>query len=107
MVTGRGSKVSDRGSKVRKRPLNKKEPSHKEDDVVIVSDNSLTVYESKLKRYEFCFDAVLDQQVTNDEEVVVKEYIERGNACRSTGSTRANEESSRSHAALRGKGCIV
>nr|GEV22419.1 RNA-directed DNA polymerase, eukaryota [Tanacetum cinerariifolium] len=133
MVTGRGSKVSDRGSKVRKRPLNKKEPSHKEDDVVIASDNSLTVYESKLKRYEFCFDAVLDQQVTNDEEVVrlircnpyllelqkilsdyyiiqltvVKEYIERGNACRSTGSTKANEESSRSHAALRVKEVLI
>jgi len=31
---------------------------------------------------------------------VVKEYIERGNAARSTGSTGANEESSRSHAIL-------
>ncbi|VAH02424.1 unnamed protein product [Triticum turgidum subsp. durum] len=31
---------------------------------------------------------------------VVREYIERGNAARSTGSTGANEESSRSHAIL-------
>ena len=31
---------------------------------------------------------------------IVKEYIERGNAARSTGSTGANEESSRSHAIL-------
>lgn len=31
---------------------------------------------------------------------IVKEYIERGNATRSTGSTGANEESSRSHAIL-------
>ncbi|XP_038700596.1 kinesin-like protein KIN-13A isoform X2 [Tripterygium wilfordii] len=31
---------------------------------------------------------------------VVKEYIEKGNAARSTGSTGANEESSRSHAIL-------
>jgi len=31
---------------------------------------------------------------------VVKEFIEKGNASRSTGSTGANEESSRSHAIL-------
>ncbi|XVF66213.1 hypothetical protein PTKIN_Ptkin10aG0017600 [Pterospermum kingtungense] len=199
---------------VRKRPLNKKEISRKEDDIVTVSDNALTVHEPKLKvdltayveKHEFCFDAVLDEHVTNDEvyrvtvepiiptifqrtkatcfaygqtgsgktftmqplplravqdlvrllhqpvyrnqrfklwlsffeiyggklfdllsdrkklcmredgrqqvcivglqefEVsdvqIVKEYIERGNAARSTGSTGANEESSRSHAIL-------
>ncbi|KAF3656089.1 Kinesin-like protein KIF2C [Capsicum annuum] len=200
---------------VRKRPLNKKEVSRKEDDIVTVSDNaSLSVHEPKLKvdltayveKHEFCFDAVLDEHITNDEvyratvepiiptifqrtkatcfaygqtgsgktytmqplplraaedlvrllhqpiyrnqwfklwlsffeiyggklfdllsdrkklcmredgrqqvcivglqefEVsdvqVVKEYIERGNASRSTGSTGANEESSRSHAIL-------
>ncbi|GAV74913.1 Kinesin domain-containing protein [Cephalotus follicularis] len=199
---------------VRKRPLNKKEVSRKEDDIVTVYDNSLTVHEPKLKvdltayveKHEFCFDAVLDEQVSNDEvyrvtvepiipiifqrtkatcfaygqtgsgktftmqplplraaedlvrllhqpvyrnqrfklwlsyfeiyggklfdllsdrkklcmredgrqqvcivglqefEVldvqIVKEYIERGNAARSTGSTGANEESSRSHAIL-------
>ncbi|KAK4353728.1 hypothetical protein RND71_025922 [Anisodus tanguticus] len=200
---------------VRKRPLNKKEISRKEDDIVTVSDNaSLSVHEPKLKvdltayveNHEFCFDAVLDEYITNDEvyratvepiiptifqhtkatcfaygqtgsgktytmqplplraaedlvrllhqpiyrnqrfklwlsffeiyggklfdllsdrkklcmredgrqqvcivglqefEVadvqVVKEYIERGNTSRSTGSTGANEESSRSHAIL-------
>ncbi|XVE82150.1 hypothetical protein DITRI_Ditri15bG0123700 [Diplodiscus trichospermus] len=199
---------------VRKRPLNKKEISRKEDDIVTVSNNALTVHEPKLKvdltayveKHEFCFDAVLDEHVTNDEvyretvepiiptifqrtkatcfaygqtgsgktftmqplplraaqdlvrylrqpayrnqrfklwlsyfeiyggklfdllsdrkklcmredgrqqvcivglqefEVsdvqVVKEYVERGNAARSTGSTGANEESSRSHAIL-------
>jgi len=31
---------------------------------------------------------------------IVKEYIEKGNAARSTGTTGANEESSRSHAIL-------
>ncbi|KAH1091270.1 hypothetical protein J1N35_018527 [Gossypium stocksii] len=199
---------------VRKRPLNKKEISRKEDDIVTVSENALTVHEPKLKvdltayveKHEFCFDAVLGEHVTNDEvyqetvepiipiifqrtkatcfaygqtgsgktftmqplplraakdlvrylhqpvyrnqrfklwlsyfeiyggklfdllsdrkklcmredgrqqvcivglqefEVsdvqIVKEYIERGNAARSTGSTGANEESSRSHAIL-------
>ncbi|KAL5541865.1 hypothetical protein UlMin_009575 [Ulmus minor] len=200
---------------VRKRPLNKKELSRKEEDIVSVYDNAyLTVYEPKLKvdltayveKHEFCFDAVLDEHVSNDEvyrttvepiipiifertkatcfaygqtgsgktftmqplplravqdlvrllhqpvyrnqrfklwlsyfeiyggklfdllsdrkklcmredgrqqvcivglqefEVsdvqIVKEFIERGNAARSTGSTGANEESSRSHAIL-------
>ncbi|CAH9080176.1 unnamed protein product [Cuscuta europaea] len=201
---------------VRKRPLNKKEVSRKEEDIVTVSSDSscLTVHEPKLKvdltayveKHEFCFDAVLDEYVTNDEvyrvtvepiipiifqrtkatcfaygqtgsgktftmqplplraaedlvrllhqpiyrnqrfklwlsyfeiyggklfdllsdrkklcmredgrqqvcivglqefEVsdvqIVKEYIERGNGARSTGSTGANEESSRSHAIL-------
>ncbi|KAK4405559.1 Kinesin-like protein KIN-13A [Sesamum angolense] len=110
-----------------KRPLNKKELARKEDDIVTVD---LTAY---VEKHEFCFDAVLDEHVTNDEvyrntvepiiptifqrtkatclhmarqefEVsdvhIVKEYIERGNAARSTGSTGANEESSRSHAIL-------
>ncbi|XP_044479985.1 kinesin-like protein KIN-13A [Mangifera indica] len=60
---------------VRKRPLNKKEVARKEDDIVSVSDNGLTVHEPKLKvdltayveKHEFCFDAVLDQHVSNDE----------------------------------------
>lgn len=60
---------------VRKRPLNKKELARKEDDIVTVDDNSLSVHEPKLKvdltayveKHEFCFDAVLDEQVTNDE----------------------------------------
>lgn len=200
---------------VRKRPLNKKEIARKEDDIVTVHENAyLSVHEPKLKvdltayveKHEFCFDAVLDEHVTNDEvyrmtvepiiptifqrtkatcfaygqtgsgktytmqplplraaedlvrllhqpvyrnqrfklwlsffeiyggklfdllsdrkklcmredgrqqvcivglqefEVsdvqIVKEYIEKGNAARSTGSTGANEESSRSHAIL-------
>lgn len=200
---------------VRKRPLNRKEISRKEEDVIDVHNSQfLTVHEPKLKvdltayvdKHEFCFDAVLDEEVTNDEvyretvepiipiifqrtkatcfaygqtgsgktytmqplpiraaqdmvrllhqpvyrtqnfklwlsyfeiyggklfdllserrplciredgkkqvcivglqefEVsdvqIVKEYIERGNASRSTGSTGANEESSRSHAIL-------
>ncbi|CDO98862.1 unnamed protein product [Coffea canephora] len=200
---------------VRKRPLNKKEIARKEDDIVTVHEDAyLTVHEPKLKvdltayveKHEFCFDAVLDEHVTNDEvyrvtvepiiptifqrtkatcfaygqtgsgktytmqplplraaedivrllhqpvyrnqrfklwlsffeiyggklfdllsdrkklcmredgrqqvcivglqefEVsdvqIVKEFIERGNAARSTGSTGANEESSRSHAIL-------
>ncbi|KAL6989952.1 Kinesin-like protein KIN-13A [Sarracenia purpurea var. burkii] len=200
---------------VRKRPLNKKEIARKEEDIVTVYDNAyLMVHEPKLKvdltayveKHEFCFDAVLDERVSNDEvyrvtvepiiptifqrtkatcfaygqtgsgktftmqplplravedivrllhhptyrnqrfklwlsffeiyggklfdllsdrkklcmredgrqqvcivglqefEVsdvqIVKEFIERGNAARSTGSTGANEESSRSHAIL-------
>ncbi|KAJ0035918.1 hypothetical protein Pint_24515 [Pistacia integerrima] len=60
---------------VRKRPLNRKELSRKEDDIVSVSGNGLTVHEPKLKvdltayveKHEFCFDAVLDQHVSNDE----------------------------------------
>ncbi|KAF6142599.1 hypothetical protein GIB67_015085 [Kingdonia uniflora] len=61
---------------VRKRPLNKKEMSRKEEDIVTVTDNAfLTVYEPKLKvdltayveKHEFCFDAVLDEHVNNDE----------------------------------------
>lgn len=61
---------------VRKRPLNKKELSRKEDDIVTVYDSTyLAVHEPKLKvdltayveKHEFCFDAVLDEQVSNDE----------------------------------------
>ncbi|KAK1281377.1 Diatom spindle kinesin 1 [Acorus gramineus] len=61
---------------VRKRPLNKKEVSRKEDDIVTVHNNAyLSVHEPKLKvdltayveKHEFCFDAVLDEYVNNDE----------------------------------------
>ncbi|KAK9086416.1 hypothetical protein Syun_028810 [Stephania yunnanensis] len=61
---------------VRKRPLNKKELSRKEDDIVTVSDKAfVAVHEPKLKvdltayveKHDFCFDAVLDEHVTNDE----------------------------------------
>uniref|UniRef100_A0A0D9WCZ4 Kinesin-like protein n=1 Tax=Leersia perrieri TaxID=77586 RepID=A0A0D9WCZ4_9ORYZ len=213
--TARENNVAKIKVVVRKRPLNRKEISRKEEDIITVHDSSfLTVHEPKLKvdltayveKHEFCFDAVLDEQVSNDEvyretvepiipiifqrtkatcfaygqtgsgktytmqplplraaqdmvrllhqpiyrnqnfklwlsyfeiyggklfdllsdrrhllmredgkkqvcivglqefEVsdvqIVKEYIERGNAARSTGSTGANEESSRSHAIL-------
>ncbi|THU69884.1 hypothetical protein C4D60_Mb08t19130 [Musa balbisiana] len=148
---------------VRKRPLNKKEIAKKEDDIITIvpSTNSLTVHETKLKvdlteyleKHEFVFDAVLDENVSNEEvyhETVepiipaifqrtkatcfaygqtgkklcmredgkqkvcivglqeyrvsnldtIKDLIEKGNATRSTGTTGANEESSRSHAIL-------
>ncbi|KAF6154804.1 hypothetical protein GIB67_032416 [Kingdonia uniflora] len=114
---------------VRKQPLNKKELSWKEEDIVNVYENAyLTVHEPKLKvdltayveKHEFCFDAVLDEHVflqffnvpkqlvshmaKQEFEVadvqIVKEYIEKGNAAGSTGSTGANEKSSRSHTIL-------
>lgn len=62
---------------VRKRPINKKELARGEEDIICVAENgcSLTVHEPKLKvdltayveRHEFVFDAILDQNVTNDE----------------------------------------
>ncbi|KAI0524349.1 hypothetical protein KFK09_003716 [Dendrobium nobile] len=177
---------------VRKRPLNKKEKTKKEEDIITIDHNRkfLTVHETKLKvdlteyveKHEFVFDAVLDEDVSNDECFVsgsgktytmqplplrasqdilrlmnrayrnqglqlffsffeiyggkvydllsdrrklcmredgkqqvcivglqefrvsnvetIRELIEKGNATRSTGTTGANEESSRSHAIL-------
>ncbi|CAI0543253.1 unnamed protein product [Linum tenue] len=62
---------------VRKRPLNRKEKTKKEDDIIAIEPNSnaLTVHETKLKvdlteymeKHEFVFDAVLDEGVSNDE----------------------------------------
>ncbi|KAI5054994.1 hypothetical protein GOP47_0030139, partial [Adiantum capillus-veneris] len=62
---------------VRKRPLNKKEIARKEEDIVTIDDFgcSLTVHEPKVKvdltayveKHDFVFDAVLDEQVSNDE----------------------------------------
>lgn len=63
---------------VRKRPLNKKEMSRRENDIITIEPNascSLTVHETKLKvdlteyveKHEFTFDAVLDEYVSNDE----------------------------------------
>ncbi|KAL6842587.1 hypothetical protein ACP4OV_027431 [Aristida adscensionis] len=62
---------------VRKRPLNKREISKKEEDIIDIEQrsNSLTVHETKLKvdlteyveKHEFVFDAVLDEDVSNDE----------------------------------------
>uniref|UniRef100_A0A1D1YYC5 Kinesin-like protein n=1 Tax=Anthurium amnicola TaxID=1678845 RepID=A0A1D1YYC5_9ARAE len=75
-TTGKESNVAKIKVVVRKRPLNKKEISRKEDDIVTVHDSSyLTVHEPKLKvdltayveKHEFYFDAVLDEHVTNDE----------------------------------------
>ncbi|KAI4317586.1 hypothetical protein L6164_025447 [Bauhinia variegata] len=88
---------------VRKRPLNKKELAKKEDDIVTVYDNAyLTVHEPKLKvdltayveKHEFCFDAVLDEHVTNDEvyrvtvEPIIPTIFERTKAtCFAYGQT--------------------
>jgi kinesin family protein 2/24 len=47
---------------------------------------------------QVCIVGLLEFEVSDVQ--IVKEYIESGNAARSTGSTRANEESSRSHAIL-------
>ncbi|KAJ4953205.1 hypothetical protein NE237_030037 [Protea cynaroides] len=62
---------------VRKRPLNKKEIAKKEEDIITIepSSNFLTVHETKLKvdlteyveKHEFVFDAVLNEEVSNDE----------------------------------------
>ncbi|GKG03098.1 kinesin-like protein KIN-13A, partial [Tanacetum coccineum] len=49
-------------------------------------------------RQQVCIVGLQEFEVLDEQ--VVKEYIERGNACRSTGSTGANKESSRSHAIL-------
>ncbi|XP_044495018.1 LOW QUALITY PROTEIN: kinesin-like protein KIN-13B [Mangifera indica] len=60
---------------VRKRPLNKKELAKNEEDIIETLSNSLTVHETKLKvdlteyveKHEFVFDAVLNEEVSNDE----------------------------------------
>ncbi|KAH1084656.1 hypothetical protein AAZX31_07G004700 [Glycine max] len=67
---------------VRKRPLNKKETAKHEEDIIDTVSNSLTVHETKLKvdltqyveKHEFVFDAVLNEEVTNDE--VYRETVE-------------------------------
>ncbi|XVF88531.1 hypothetical protein PTKIN_Ptkin19aG0057900 [Pterospermum kingtungense] len=69
---------------VRKRPLNKKEIAKKEEDIITIQSNSnaLTVHEKKLKvdlteyveKHEFVFDAVLDEDVSNEE--VYSETVE-------------------------------
>ncbi|XP_008797783.3 kinesin-like protein KIN-13B [Phoenix dactylifera] len=69
---------------VRKRPLNKKEIAKKEEDIITIEQNlnSVTVHETKLKvdlteyveKHEFVFDAVLDEDVSNDE--VYRETVE-------------------------------
>nr|XP_043625304.1 kinesin-like protein KIN-13B [Erigeron canadensis] len=62
---------------VRKRPLNKKELAKREEDIISIDSNtsSLTVHESKVKvdlteyveKHGFVFDAVMNEDVTNDE----------------------------------------
>ncbi|XP_062089346.1 kinesin-like protein KIN-13B [Humulus lupulus] len=67
---------------VRKRPLNKKELAKNEEDIIDTYSNSLTVHETKLKvdlteyveKHEFVFDAVLNEEVSNDE--VYRETVE-------------------------------
>ncbi|GLU14524.1 hypothetical protein SLE2022_310860 [Rubroshorea leprosula] len=67
---------------VRKRPLNKKELAKNEEDIVETHFNSLVVHETKLKvdlteyveKHEFVFDAVLNEEVSNDE--VYRETVE-------------------------------
>ncbi|MBA0623051.1 hypothetical protein Godav_008543 [Gossypium davidsonii] len=156
---------------VRKRSLNKKGLARNEEDIIETVSNSLVVHETKLKvdltehleQHEFVFDAVLKEEVSNDElsctyryfscpgggktytmkplplkasrdilrlmhhtyrnqgfqlfvsffEIyggklfdllnveTIKELIEKGSATRSTGTSGANEESSRSHAILK------
>lgn len=67
---------------VRKRPLNKKELAKNEEDIIETESNSLVVHETKLKvdlteyveKHEFIFDAVLNEEVSNDE--VYRETVE-------------------------------
>lgn len=67
---------------VRKRPINKKELAKNEEDIIETFSNSLVVHETKLKvdlteyleKHEFVFDAVLDEEVSNDE--VYRETVE-------------------------------
>ncbi|KDP37228.1 hypothetical protein JCGZ_06284 [Jatropha curcas] len=67
---------------VRKRPMNKKELAKNEEDIIETLSNSLTVHETKLKvdlteyveKHEFVFDAVLNEEVSNDE--VYRETVE-------------------------------
>ncbi|CAO2173733.1 unnamed protein product [Urochloa humidicola] len=82
-ISARESNVAKIKVVVRKRPLNKKEISRKEEDIIDVHNSQfLTVHEPKLKvdltayveKHEFCFDAVLDEHVTNDE--VYRETVE-------------------------------
>ncbi|XP_057773041.1 kinesin-like protein KIN-13B [Salvia miltiorrhiza] len=67
---------------VRKRPLNKKELAKNEEDIIETYSNSLVVHETKLKvdlteyeeKHEFVFDAVLNEEISNDE--VYRETVE-------------------------------
>lgn len=108
---------------VRKRPLNKKEITRKEDDIVTVHDTVyLTLYEPKLKvdltayveKHEFCFDAVLDEQVSNDEvyretvEPIIPTIFQRTKAtCFAYGQTGSGKTFTMQPLPLRAAGDIV
>ncbi|XP_031092341.1 kinesin-like protein KIN-13B [Ipomoea triloba] len=78
----RASNVAKIKVVVRKRPLNKKELMKNEEDIIETRTNSLIVHETKLKvdltqyleKHEFVFDAVLNEEVSNDE--VYRETVE-------------------------------
>ncbi|XAR67719.1 Plus-end-directed kinesin ATPase [Bertholletia excelsa] len=80
----RASNVAKIKVVVRKRPLNKKELAKNEEDIISIEprSSSLTVHETKLKvdlteyveKHEFVFDAVLNEEVSNDE--VYRETVE-------------------------------
>ncbi|KAK4791548.1 hypothetical protein SAY86_031961 [Trapa natans] len=73
--TSKASSVAKIKVVVRKRPLNKKELTKNEEDIIETHSNSITVHETKLKvdlteyveKHEFVFDAVLNEEVSNDE----------------------------------------
>ncbi|XP_074345406.1 kinesin-like protein KIN-13B [Apium graveolens] len=75
--TEKASNVAKIKVVVRKRPLNKKELVKNEEDIITIESqmNFLTVHETKLKvdlteyveKHEFVFDAVLSEDVSNDE----------------------------------------
>ncbi|KAK4789785.1 hypothetical protein SAY86_017089 [Trapa natans] len=80
--TSKASSVAKIKVVVRKRPLNKKELTKTEEDIIETHSNSITVHETKLKvdlteyveKHEFVFDAVLNEEVSNDE--VYRETVE-------------------------------
>lgn len=108
---------------VRKRPLNKKELAKKEEDIVTVNDTScLTVHEPKLKvdltayveKHDFVFDAILDDNVTNDEvyrvtvEPIVPIIFQRTKAtCFAYGQTGSGKTYTMQPLPLRASGDIL
>nr|UPW27182.1 kinesin-like protein KIN-13A [Allium cepa] len=122
-ISAKGSNVAKIKVVVRKRPLNKKELLRKEDDIVTVHDSSyLTVYEPKLKvdltayveQHEFCFDAILDENVSNDEvyhqtvEPIIPTIFERTKAtCFAYGQTGSGKTYTMQPLPLRAAGDIV
>ncbi|TYI26836.1 hypothetical protein ES332_A05G138300v1 [Gossypium tomentosum] len=76
---------------VRKRPLNKKVLVRNKEDIMETVSNSLVVHETKLKvelteyleQHEFVFDAVLKEEVSNDELSCTDRYF----SCPGSGKT--------------------